>query len=81
MFVFGEHIVHDPLAVLPAQVHKVERNAQLAGDQLGNELVLLPLAVTVQSTFGIVPVLHKHSKDIIALLLEKQSGNTGVNTS
>ena len=81
VFVFGEHIVHDPLAVLPAQVHKVERNAQLAGDQLGNELVLLPLAVTVQSTFGIVPVLHKHSKDIIALLLEKQSGNTGVNTS
>ena len=79
--VLVEHIVHHPFAVLFAQVHKIEGYAYFARYHLGYEAVLLPLAVSVQSAFGVVPILHKHRKHIIALLFEKQSGHTGVHTS
>ena len=76
-----EHIIDDALAVLLAEIHEVEGYANLAGDDFSHVLVLLPLAVAVQGSVGIVPVLHKHSEHVVALLFEQQSGNAGVNAS
>ena len=63
------------------QVHEIERNADFPGNHLSYESVLFPFAVSVESSFGVVPVLHKHSKDIVALLLEQQGCDTGVYSS
>ena len=79
--IFIEHIVHHPLAVFLGKVHEVERDADLAGDQFRHETVLLPFTVAVQRRVRVVPVLHKHSEHVIPLLLQQQSGDTGVNTS
>ena len=76
-----EHIIHDLGAVFPAQVHKVERNAYLAGNHLSDEAVLFPLAVAVKRAFGVVPVLHKHRKHVITLPFEQQRSHAGVHAS
>ena len=79
--VLVKHVVHDALAVFLAQVHEVEGDADLARDHLGHEPVLLPLAVSVQRTLGVMPVLHEHGKDIVALPLEQQGGYAGVHSA
>ena len=66
-----EHVIHHSLAVLLRQVHEIERDADLPGNEFGDEAVLLPLTVPVEGGIGIVPVLHEHGEDIIALLLEQ----------
>jgi hypothetical protein len=76
-----EHIVDHPLAVLLAQVHEIERNTYLAGHHFGYELVFFPFAVPMEGGIGIMPVLHEHRENIVTLLFEKQSGDTGVDTS
>ena len=76
-----EHIVHDTLAVLLGKVHEVEGDANLARHHLRHELVLLPFAVSVKGALRVVPVLHEHSKYVIALPLEQQGGNAGVHAS
>ena len=78
--VFVEHVVHDPLPIRPGQVHEIERNADLAGHQLSDEPVLLPLAVAVERRVGVVPVLHEHGEDVVPLLLEEQGGHGGVHS-
>ena len=79
--VLVEHIVHDPLAVLLGQVHEIERDADLAGDELRHEAVLLPLAVAVEGGVGLVPVLHEHGEDVVALLLQEEGGDGGVHAA
>ncbi len=69
LFVFAEHIIHHPLAVLLAQVHEIEGYAYLSRHQFSHEPVLFPLAVSVQRAFRVVPILHKHREHVIALLL------------
>ena len=79
--IFVEHVVDHALAVLLAQVHEIEGDTDLAGDQFGDEPVFFPFAVAVQGGIGVVPVLHEHGKDIIALLLEQPGRYTGVHAS
>ncbi len=79
--VLVEHVVHHPLAVFLAQVHKIERDPYLAGNQLRHIAVFLPFAVAMQCAFHVVPVLHEHGKHIIALPLEQQGRHAGVNAS
>ena len=79
--IFVEHIVHYPLPILFAQVYKIKRYTDLSCYKLSHKTVFLPLAVTMQSCRCIMPVLHEKCKDIIALLLEHKSRNTGVNTA
>ena len=79
--VFVEHIVDDPLAVFLGQVHEVEGNADLPGDELGDEAVFLPFAVSVEGGVGLVPVLHEHGKDVVALLLEEEGSHGGVHAA
>ena len=79
--VFIEHIVHHPLTVFIAQVNEIERDTYFPRDHFGHEFVFFPFAVTVQCPFRVVPVLHEHRKNIVTLLFEQQSGNTGVHTS
>ena len=76
-----EHIVDNPLAVLLGQVHEVEGNADLAGDELGDEAVLFPFAVPVEGGVGLVPVLHEHGEDVVALLLEEEGRHGGIHAS
>ena len=57
--IFVKHVVYDPLSVFLAEVHKVERDAHLAGNHLGNKTVLFPLAVSMKSCRRIMPVLHE----------------------
>ena len=76
-----EHVVDDPLAVLFGQVHKIERDAYLPGDYLGHKAVFFPFAIPMKGSVSIVPVLHEHGEDIIALPLQKQGGDTGINSS
>ena len=71
--VLVKHIVHHPLTVLGGQVHVIEGNAYLAGHHLGHKAVFLPFAVPVQGNVGVVPVLHEHRKDVVALLFEQIS--------
>ena len=75
-FIFIEHIVHDSCAVLPAQVHEIERDSDFPCHHFGNEPVLLPFTVSMKGGRGIVPVLHEQRKHIITLLFQKQGGNT-----
>ena len=79
--IFIEHIVHHPLAVFAGQIDKVEGDTYLAGHKFGHELVFFPFAVAVQGAFGIVPVLHEHPKNIVALCFKQQGCNAGVNAS
>ena len=79
--VFVEHIVHDALAVLLAQVDEIEGDTDLAGHHLGHEAVFLPLAVAVQGPLRVVPVLHEHGKHVVALLLEQPGSHAGVHAS
>ena len=79
--VFVKHIIDHPLPVLFAEINEIKGYAYLAGDKFGDETVFLPFAVAVKGTLGIVPVLHKHCKDIISLPFEKQGGNGGIDTS
>ena len=74
-------MVNASLSVLRAEVYKIERNTYLTGNKLYDEAVLLPLAVTVESCGGVVPVLHEKGEDIVALLLEHKRRNAGVNSS
>ena len=79
--IFIEHVIHHAGPVLLAQVHEIERNADFAGHHLGHEAVFFPLAVTMQGPFRIVPVLHEHGKNIVALLLKQQSRDGRIHTS
>ena len=79
--IFIEHVVYDPLAILLRKVYEVERDTYLPGNHLGHETVFLPFAVPVECGIRIVPVLHEHGEDIVALLLEKQGGDAGVDSS
>jgi hypothetical protein len=79
--IFIEHVIHHAGPVLLAQVHEIERNADFAGHHLGHEAVFFPLAVTVQGPFRVVPVLHEHGKNIVALLLKQQSRDGRIHTS
>ena len=76
-----EHVVDHPLTVFLAQIDKIKGNAYLAGHHLGHELVFFPLTIPMQRRIGIMPVLHEHCKNVVALLFEKQSGDAGVYTS
>ena len=79
--VFIEHVVDDPLAIFLREVYEVEGDTDLARNHFCHEAVFLPFAVPVKCGIRIVPVLHEHGKDIVALLLEKQGGDAGVNSS
>ena len=79
--VLVEHIVHHSLPVFAGKIHEVEGDTNLAGHQFGHELVFFPLAVAVQGALGVVPVLHKHPKNIVALCFEQQGRDAGVNAS
>ena len=81
LLILIEHIVHHPLAVLLAQVHKIKRYAHLARNHLCHKPVLLPLTVTMERGRGIMPVLHEKTEHIIALLLQKKSCNTRIHTA
>ncbi len=74
--IFFKHIIHNSLPVLFAEVHKIKRYTDLACNHFSHKPVFLPFTIPVQSGRSIVPILHKKSKDIISLLLQKQSGNT-----
>ena len=79
--VLAEHVVHHPLAVFAAKVHKVERDADLLGHHAGHREFLLPLAVTVQGPRGVVPVLHEYGEHIGPLLLQKQGSHARIDPS
>ena len=79
--IFIEHIVHHTLAVLLGEVYEVEGNSDLARYQFCYEAVLFPFAISMKGGVGVVPVLHEHGKDIVALLLQEQGGYAGVNSS
>ena len=76
-----EHVVHNSLAVFLAQIHEIKRNAYLARHKLSHKPVLLPLAVAVERSRSIMPVLHEQSEDIVTLLLQQKSRNTRIDTS
>ena len=79
--IFGEHLVHDALAVGFGKVHEIEGNADLARNQFRHETVFLPLAVAVQSRVGVMPVLHEHGEYVVPLLLEQQGRDAGIDAS
>ena len=76
-----EHVVDDPLAIFLRKVYEVEGDTDLARNHFCHEAVFLPFAVPVKCGIRIVPVLHKHGEDIVALLLEKQGDDAGVDSS
>ena len=67
--IFIEHVVHNPLAIFLGKIYEIEGDSDLAGNQLGHESVLLPLAVAMKCGIRIVPVLHEHSEHVVALPL------------
>jgi pyruvate-ferredoxin/flavodoxin oxidoreductase len=67
--IFAEHIICHTSAVLIAQIDKMERNTYLFCHHLSHHTVLFPFAISVQSTFGVMPVLHEHGKNIVTLPL------------
>jgi hypothetical protein len=76
-----EHVVDHPLAVLFGEVHEIKWDTDLPGDYLSHKPVFLPLAIPMEGRVGVMPVLHEHSEDVIALPLQKQGGDTGINSS
>ena len=79
--IFIEHVVDHPLPIFLAQVYKIKRDAYLSRDKFSDKAILLPLAVSMQGSRCIMPVLHEKCKYIIALLLEHKSSDTGIDTT
>ena len=71
-----EHVIDHALTIFITQVNEIERDTDFPRDHLGHEPVFFPLAVSMQSTLRIMPVLHEHGKYVITLLLQKQSSHT-----
>ena len=79
--VLVEHVIDNALAVFLGEVHEIERNADLACDEFGHEAVLLPFAVPVEGGIGLVPVLHEHGEDVVALLLQEEGRHGGIHAA
>ncbi len=80
-FVFGEHVVDHPRAVLGREVDHVQRDVQPLGHQLGEDAVVVPRAVALQGARRVVPVDHEKTDDFVPLLLEKPRGHRRVDAA
>lgn len=80
-FVLGEHVFHDARAVVGREVNDVQRNVQLARDELGEDAVVVPRAVALERARGVVPVDHEEPHHVVSLLLEQVGGHRRVDTA
>ena len=79
--ILGKHIVHHALSILLREIDHVQRNIQSFGYQLGKNAVVVPRAVAFERTRRVVPIDHKESDHVVALLFEQIGRNRRIDTS
>ena len=78
--VFVKHVVHDAGLVFCTEVHDLEGNAQVMGDEHGIVGVVDPRTFVVDGDALVVPIAHEKTDHFMTFLLEQMSCNTGVYT-
>ena len=76
--VFVKHVVHDAGLVFCTEVHDLEGNAQMIGDQHGIVGVVDPRTLVVDGDALVVPIAHEKTDHFMTFLLEQMSCHTGV---
>ena len=79
--VFREHVVHDALFVLGAQVHDLKRDAEVIGHEHGVVGVVDPGAFVVDGDALVVPVAHEQSDHFVTLLKQEMSSYARIHTT
>src|SRR5690606_37548345 len=73
-FIFGEHIIDNPVLVFSTKIYCLEWDAQSISHQHGIGTILRPRAFVGNGNSFVMPVLHKHANDFISLFDQQVSG-------
>ena len=79
--ILGKHIINHPATILLREIDKAERDIEFFSHELGENLIVIPGAVTLQRTSRIVPVTHKETYHLVTLLFEQICRHRGINPS
>ena len=79
--ILRKHIIDHTTLVLLREIDHVQRNIQSFGYQLGKNAVVVPRTVAFERTCRVVPIDHKESDHVVALLFEQIGRHRRIDTS
>jgi len=59
----------------------MKRNVESFGSQFGEHVVVIPRAITLEGTGGVVPVTHEESHHVVTLLFKQIGCHARIHTS